>query len=259
MNTVVIVGATGLVGEAVARKIKLHYAETILKSYGSAEVNLLDPTTWTGKFDDADIVLIAAGIVTGSLSQLESVNSQGVYALAKYCNKLRVRKLVLISSGAVYGETDSHTYPGHPLEPKNDYAKSKLKGEKLVKEIFCGRLNILRLYFPYGPREGVERLIPKIKRRITEGTPIICRPDGGPYLSMMHVDDMAKVIVDDFIFSDANTCEVNLASDQILSVRELACKIAVGLDREVFFEETGVAKDMISLPYQFAWRPFVFY
>lgn len=258
MNTVVVVGGTGLVGGAVARDLNQRVGVDV-KSYGSAEVNLLEPATWSGKFDDADVVLIAAGIVKGTLSELEAVNAHGVCALTKYCSQLGVRKLVFISSGAVYGNTNHHTSPVYPLNPITDYAKSKLMGERMVKEAFDGKLNILRLYFPYGPGEGVDRLIPKIKQRILEGKPLVCRPDGGPYLSLMHVDDMAKVVVDNFILDDENTCEVNIASDQVLSIFELTLKIAAGLGKQAYFEKSSNAKDVVSIPYRFAWRPFMFY
>ena len=258
MITIVVVGGAGLVGGAVANYLN-QCLGVVLKSYRRSEVDLLKPETWNGKFKDADVVLIAAGLSNGTLSQLEAVNAHGVHALSKYCSQLGVRKLILISSGAVYGHTGRFTSPDDSLNPMTDYAKSKLMGERLAKKEFDARINILRLYFPYGPGEGIDRLIPRLKQKIIEGKPLICRSDGGPFLSLMHVDDMAQVIVNDFILNDTNTCEVNLASDQILSIRELGFKISVGLGRKVYFEENSEAVDVKSLPYQFAWRPFIFY
>jgi nucleoside-diphosphate-sugar epimerase len=201
MKTITVIGGSGHVGRAIVEELSRRNFIQI-KSFASCSLDLLNESTWHNKIEAEDIVLIAAGLITGSFERLKSVNAYGISKFAKYCSELGVKKLILISSGAVYGNTNQYTSPAHVLNPITDYAKSKAFGEELVKEAFTAQLNILRLYFPYGPGEPSDRLIPRIKRNILEGRKILCRSDGGPFLSLMHVEDMSRTIVDDFIAND---------------------------------------------------------
>lgn len=258
MKTIAVIGGAGHVGGAIVNELSSRNFIQI-KSFGSDSIDLLNESTWHNKIETADVVLIAAGLIEGSLERLNLINAYGISNFAKYCKQLGIKKLILISSGAVYGDTNNRTSPTHVLNPITDYAKSKALGEELVKEYYTSQLNILRLYFPYGPGENSRRLIPRIKQNILEGKKIFCRGDGGPFISLMHVEDMSKTIVNDFIANDFIGCEINIASDQIMSIKELSLIIAKGLGRSVEFEEICNSNDVISLPYNSLWRPFKFY
>jgi nucleoside-diphosphate-sugar epimerase len=258
MKTIAVIGGTGHVGGAIVRELSCRKFIQI-KSFGSDVIDLLNESTWHNKIETVDVVLIASGLIEGSLEQLKSINTYGISNFAKYCRQLGIKKLILISSGAVYGNTNEKTSPAHALNPITDYAKSKALGEELVKDAYTAQLNILRLYFPYGPGESASRLIPRIKKDILEGKKIFCRSDGGPFISLMHVEDMSKTIVNDFIANDFFGCEINIASDQIMGIRDLSLIIAKGVGRSVAFEETCNSNDVVSLPYNSLWRPFNFY
>jgi nucleoside-diphosphate-sugar epimerase len=256
---VAIVGGTGFVGRAIHEELN-QVSSASVTAFGSGEVNLLDSTSWRSKgLESADVVVLAAGIVTGTANELQAANVDGLSELASYCGSLGTPKIILISSGAVYGGTSRFTSPDMIATPDNQYGKSKLLGEVAVRNSYHGNLNILRLYFPYGPGENLDRLIPRLKLKIIRGEPISCRSDGGPFISLMHKDDMARVIVRDFLLGYCPNLVINLSSNIVMSIREISMVLASGLNKPVHFQYEEDLYDTVSVPFGTGWRSFSFY
>lgn len=91
-------------------------------------------------------------------------NFLGVYAILEAIRKYK-KKLVQISTDEVYGSLKSGSAnEKFPLNPSNPYAASKGSAELLiqsyVKTYDCD-VNITRCTNNYGPRQSLEKLIPK--------------------------------------------------------------------------------------------------
>ena len=254
---IAIVGSNGFIGSALSRSLATKKNVEIFQ-FKRPEFDLIYPKNWSLS-SKLDAVIICAGVVSGDFNTLHKVNVAGVENLARHCREQAAKRLILLSSGAVYSETFNKTYYGMTECPSSDYGKSKLDGEFGVKKAWgaSAGLAILRPYFPYGRGQQMPRLIPRLFKQILVGDPVFCRPDGGPLLTLTHIDDLIFILNRDFIFGDKQGI-FNIASDHCISIKHIAIKIGKLLGREPIFEYINQEKNHISFSYdeQYSWRKF---
>ena len=253
---IAVLGASGFVGAAITRRIH-EKTGTWPMAFNSKTFDLRLPDSWGGILRNFDCVVNAAAQIDGDTYDIFMTNAVHAGKLAEHLNQNKIKKLINISTGAVYGAYPIPTHPGLECHPVGDYAVSKYVGERLLMENFSGHFNTLRLYYPYGEGQQEPRLIPRLVQNIREGKPITCDERGGPFLSMSHVDDIAAVVVRDFIFEKCSTVIRNIASFNRIGVRCLAEKIAYSIRSDVNLKIIPTATDVISEPYDaFCWREF---
>jgi nucleoside-diphosphate-sugar epimerase len=166
---------------------------------------------------------------------LRAVNVESTRLLIERANRVGVGRFLLASSGSVYGGSSSPLLEDEPLRPRDPYARSKADAEQLLDRAgadICA--SALRLFAPYGPgQQG--RLIPDLVARVSEGRPVSLYAEGHPKLNPIFVDDVAAIVV--------GALEVpvppvlNVAGDEILSIRDMATAIGRGLGVSPVFEE----------------------
>lgn len=126
-----------------------------------------------------------------------------------------------------------------------------------MRREFKGRINILRLYFPYGAGQAGGRLIPRLVERIRSGEAVKCRADGGPKVNPTYVEDIVEVIASHFVLRDSPIGIANIASSETLSITEIATALAHSLGRPLSFDQEGETPDTLSMPYEpYEWRKF---
>lgn len=82
-------------------------------------------------------------------------------------------------------------------------------------------------------------------------------PDGGPLISVSHVDDLCRAIIEDFVMKDDDNKLSNLASGHVVRIEDVARALAARLDRDVNFRRDGNSDDIVSEAYRRAtWREF---
>jgi nucleoside-diphosphate-sugar epimerase len=194
--------------------------------------------------------VIATGLREGTDAELRRVNCDAPAELVAWLRTAGVRKLVLLSSGAVYGNAGAtKQHPGLTAVPATAYGRSKLDGELAVSGIWPAHtLSIVRLYFPYGPGQKQPRLVPRILELVRGGQPIVCRPDGGPMLSLTHVKDICDVLIRDFVLADRPGV-FNLAGPDAISIESLARGLGNALGIEPVLDRRGLAVDCVSEVY----------
>lgn len=252
-----LIGASGFVGQAIGRAFARLTPDTDVVALNRPDFDLTRPETWSMLAPPMDCVVHAAGLREGSRQDLFDVNTLPIAPLAERCNMAGVKKFVYLSTGAVYGNSAKPAQPGMPVNPGTSYAEAKRQAEKDLQKIFQGRTCILRLYFPYGRGQSLPRLLPMICDRISREVPIHCNPDGGPHLNVAHVDDVAEVIVEDFILGSDAPPLANIASDQIISIESLVNMLAARLGKEPKLVRDGAEPETNSVPYcPGRWREF---
>lgn len=254
---ITVLGASGFVGQHVSQLIEARHPSATLTGLGSREFDLKDPSTWEMPDDAQDLVIHFAAYTGPDAAEHNSVNAESAPALAEYLSKRGDRRLLYISTGAVYGATSDATSPvTHQPSPNNEYGRSKLEAEHAFRERFRGELAIARLYFPFGIGQTRPRLVPNLIHSVREGLPISCATDGGPRLTLTAVTDIGTRILRDFASGSFRTGIYNLASDQTVSIRQLATLIGETVGKKVNFETVDQKPDVLSQPYdKEAWIP----
>ncbi len=153
----------------------------------------------------ADTVFHLAAVVS-VLTSLEDpqstweVNLKGTYNMLEAARRVKVRRVVFISSSAVYGE-----YPKLPFKetfpplPESPYALTKLMGEELCSlywRLYKLESVALRLFNVYGPRQNpfsqYANAIPNFTRRLLIGKTPTIYGDGNQTRDFVYVGDVVR-------------------------------------------------------------------
>jgi len=128
------------------------------------------------------------------------VNITGTSRLLDLARVAGVRRAVIASSAAIYGESDAlplveETVP-QPLSP---YAVSK-RVDEMYAELFTGSFGLeavaLRYFNVYGPRQRPDSMyaaaVPIFARRLLDGKPVTVFGDGGQTRDLINVHDVVR-------------------------------------------------------------------
>ena len=171
-----------------------------------------------------DAILHAAALLNPAAREDEIrtvalAGTRNVIALAKRHN---CRKLLLTSSGAVYGPAFHPLDENHPTTPTTPYGKAKLDVERLCMEsdvptlitrcfAFTGRHLDRSIYYAIG----------NFIQDCLDNVPIVIKGDGTPLRSYLYADDLVE-----WLFAILDRGEpgrpYNVGSPHGLSIRELA-------------------------------------
>ena len=183
---------------------------------------------------------------TNNYDEYFRVNVLGLKNVLSYVSKLKIRKIIMLSSIKVNGEgfnTNEQIYSRHSkLNPKDAYGRSKLEAENLLKE-FCKINNInfviLRPPLVYGPgvKGNLSSLMNLIDRNIP--MPIVKTNNMRSLISLTNlVDALIVVGLNDEIINKIYL----IADDFPVKVEDLYKKIANSMGKKLF---------LINLPSKF--------
>lgn len=126
------------------------------------------------------------------------VNLTGTSLLFDAARRAGVRRAVVASSAAVYGESEAlPLVEDTPLQPKSPYAVSKRVNE-MYAELFTNSFGFevvaLRYFNVYGPRQRPDSMyaaaVPIFTRRLLDGKPVTIYGDGGQTRDLINVRDV---------------------------------------------------------------------
>ncbi len=214
-----ITGGAGFIGSHIARALLIQGAEVrILDNFSSGKrENLkgLDVEIIVGDLRDAsrvaeavrgvDIIFHQAAFVSVPESMEKpqecfDVNITGTSILFEAARKSGVKRAVIASSAAVYG--DSNAMPlveDTPLKQLSPYAVSKRVDElyaELYSRSFGFEVAALRYFNVYGPRQRPDSMyaaaVPIFIRRMLDNKPITIFGDGGQSRDLINVRDVVQ-------------------------------------------------------------------
>ena len=116
-----------------------------------------------------------------------------------------------------------------PLKPYTPYGRCKLAaslGLEAAAAVFGKSAAWARLFFPYGPGEPPERLIPTVIRGLLKGESVECT-HGHQVRDFIFVDDVADALMK--ILGSPATGAFNVGSGRALSLRDVVSVIAARL------------------------------
>lgn len=193
------------------------------------------PKMWT-LLQDVDCVYHLAARVAVPESviyprEYNAVNVSGTVSVMEAMRDVGVRRVVFISSGAVYGDQDPSLLPlkesAIPF-PHSPYAVSKLAAEYYIRTI--GDLwNIetvsLRVFNAYGPGQHLPPSHPPVipnflKQAMRNGT-LVVHSDGSQTRDYVYLDDVVSAMIAAATAPGLDNLVINVGSGTETSVREL--------------------------------------
>jgi dTDP-glucose 4,6-dehydratase len=113
-------------------------------------------------------------------------------------HRQRVERLVHISTSEVYGSAEIDPMDErHALSPRTPYAAAKCGADRLVHAFACTYelpVVIVRPFNNYGPRQHLEKLVPRLATSALLGEPLTIHGDGRAARDWIHVGDTARGI-----------------------------------------------------------------
>ncbi len=212
------------------------------------------PKLWS-LLQDVDCIYHLAARVSVTESILfprdyNEVNVGGTATLMEAARDAGTQRVILASSGAVYGEQEetllTEDLQPHPNSP---YAVSKLASEWYVRTI--GALSgiqtlCLRIFNAYGPGQRIPPahppVIPSFIRQAMQDGTLIFHGDGNQTRDYVYVDDVINALVAAATVQGIEQPVINVGSGTETSVRELArmvVNITGGTPEEVYNPRIG--------------------
>jgi UDP-glucose 4-epimerase len=195
MKTALVTGGAGFIGSAVARALRARGIDVTIAGT-SSQRDPLDPQT----LPSVDAIIHCAGgsSVAASIQDPAADFAKTVPPVRALLERLceRPARLVLVSSAAVYGNTEHVPIPETAaLAPVSPYGEHKQQCEQLC--IDYGRRGvastIVRLFSVYGP--GLKKQLLWDACRKLEAGNAVFGGTGEEQRDWLHVDDAASLLV----------------------------------------------------------------
>jgi len=203
------------------------------------------PKLWT-LLQDVDCVyhLAARVLVSESIlypREYNEVNVGGTVSVMEAMRDAGVRRVVLASSGAIYGEqAHQPVREDQSPNPQSPYSVSKLAAEHYVRAI--GALwgietVVLRVFNTYGPGQNLPPshppVVPRFLHQALRGGSLVIFGGGGQTRDFVYVDDVVEALVAAATAADVDRRIINVGSGRETSVNELAALVADAAGRKV--------------------------
>lgn len=158
-------------------------------------------------------------------------------AVLKY--KDRIKRFIHISTSEVYGTSESgqSMSESHPLNPASPYAAAKAGADRLVYS-YCYTYDIpaviVRPFNNYGPRQHLEKAIPRFITSVILGEKLTVHGRGEASRDWIHVDDTCRGL-DAIIRAPIELVKAkvfNLGSGRTISIGEIASKVVRAMEQD---------------------------
>jgi len=157
---------------------------------------------------------------------VNDVNVNGTLNVLEFCRKKKVKKIIFMSSAAIFGNYEKKITETTNTIPTTVYGSTKLTGEqycKIYSELFGINTVILRPFNIYGLRQNdaYAGVITKFMTRLKQGKPPIIFGNGKQTRDFIHVTDIAKIILKSLSYKTKFDV-FNLATGRSTSINQLA-------------------------------------
>ncbi len=243
-----ITGGAGFLGSALANHlVLLGHQVRVLDDLSTGDPQALMPEVhftrgdvndrpklWT-LMQDVDCVYHLAARVSVPESILypreyNTVNVSGTVTLMEAMRDVGVRRVVLISSGAVYGDQNVQPLRESAIpNPGSPYAVSKLAAEYYVRTIGAlWKIETvgLRVFNAYGPGQHIPPahapVIPNFLRQTQQNGTLVVHGDGNQTRDYVYIDDVVNGMAAAATAPNINQWVINIGSGKETSINDLA-------------------------------------
>ena len=206
MDKLIILGHTGFLGKSLMSYFQSKkYFKSII-GFSSKDADLTDLTHLSRIADKCNkdtIIIMCAAIKSDEGNSLKTFqkNVRMAENISKLALECKLKKLVLISSNAVYGVHKKHKIISEEthVHPDTYYSLSKLVTERLLQIGFAGEENKLIILRPstlYGPGETITPHTPSgFLNTYLNGGIVTLWGDGSELREFVFIDDMVRLVV----------------------------------------------------------------
>jgi UDP-glucose 4-epimerase len=254
-----ITGAAGFLGSALANQLAREGHQVRgLDDLSTGDPRVLSPDVhftrgdvndrpklWT-LLQEVDCVYHLAARVSVPESVLypreyNAVNVGGTVSMMEAMRDVGVRRVILASSGAVYGDQGEQPLRETAIpDPHSPYAVSKVSAEHYIRTIgkLWGMETVcLRIFNAYGPGQHLPPshppVVPHFLRQALRGGTLVVHGDGTQTRDYVYVDDVVSAMVAASTAPNVNGLVINVGSGIETSIRELVKKVSQVTGREV--------------------------
>lgn len=257
---ILITGGAGFIGAALANQLASSgHSVRVLDDLSAGDQSRLDSRVIFTRGDTRDIPklwtllrgidcvyhLAARVFVQESILypvEYNDVNVGGTVSLMTAVRDAGVRRVILGSSGAVYGGQAVQPIKEIVVPyPESPYAVSKLAAEGYVRAL--GALNsidivMLRIFNAYGPGQALPPshppVIPKLLKQALSGGSLVIFGQGNQTRDFVHISDVVQALVAASTAEDINGAIINVGSGQEVSINQVADIIEEILGRKTY-------------------------
>lgn len=186
------------------------------------------------------IIHTAAGLPLWKPEEIKSVNIEGTKAVFEVAKRLGIKRVVHISSTAVYGIPDHHPlYENDKLEGVGPYGESKVIGEKIAesyRDSICVPILRPKSFIGAGRLGVFDVLFDWIRRG--KNIPIIGR--GNNLYQLLHVEDLNEAIWLSATLPEEKVNDTfNIGAEKYGTMRQ---------DYQALLDHAGFGKKVIGTP-----------
>ncbi len=242
-----ITGAAGFLGSSLANQLAREGHQVRgLDDLSTGDPHMLSPDVhftrgdvndrpklWT-LLQEVDVVYHLAARVSVQESVLyprdyNAVNVGGTVSLMEAIRDVGIKRVVLASSGAVYGDSNEQPLREDMVpNPRSPYAVSKIAAEHYVRTIggLWGIETVsLRIFNAYGPGQHLPPshppVVPHYLRQALRGGTLVAHGDGTQTRDYVFVDDVVSAMVAASTAPNVNGLVINIGSGTETSIRDL--------------------------------------
>ncbi len=254
-----ITGGAGFIGAALANHlVESGHAVRVLDDLSAGDPGSLDSRVIFSRGDVRDVPklwsllrgvdcvyhLAARVSVPESLLypvEYNSVNVGGTVALMTAMRDAGVRRVILASSGAAYGECEHQPVrETEVMRPTSPYAVSKLASEYYVRAI--GALwkiesVVLRIFNAYGPRQPLPPshapVIPRFLHQAISGGSIVTFGSGRQSRDFLYIDDVVHALATAATASHVDQRVINIGAGVEVTIKQLVDEIERVVGKQV--------------------------
>ena len=267
MQKVLVTGADGFIGSHLTEmlleqgyKVKaLSYYNSFndwgwLNSVKHPELEVVtgdvrDPHFCKHITQDVEIIFHLAALIAIPYSYVApdsyvDTNIKGTLNICQAAKENGVKKVLVTSTSEVYGTARYVPIDeNHPKQPQSPYSATKIGADAIAMSFynaFALPVVLVRPFNTYGPRQSARAIIPTIITQIANGKKEIKLGDLTPTRDFNFVKDTCKGFIELSKFDAAIGQEVNICSNNEISMRDTLNLIARLMNSDVKFIEDQV-------------------
>jgi NAD dependent epimerase/dehydratase len=208
--------------------------------------DIRDPNGVRTAMKDIDTVFHLAALIAIPFSyhspdSYVDTNIKGTLNILQAAKDLNTRRILVTSTSEIYGTAQFVPITeDHPKQGQSPYSATKIGADSIADSFYRSfdmPITIVRPFNTYGPRQSARAVIPTIISQLLNGAKSIKLGDLKPTRDLVFVKDTAKGFLKIAGCTELIGHEVNIATQNEISVGELAQELIMQINPEAKIEQ----------------------